>query len=119
MMMRSIMQDVCYALRQFRKSPGFALTVVAVLALGASQPSILHLVMSRALILVGIGLALGGVLAWFTTTLARGYIFGVQPHDGLTFAVVVFVLAASAFAAAWLPARRAAAVDPILALRSE
>jgi len=89
------------------------------LALGASQHSILGLVLSRALSLVCIGLALGGTLAWFTTRLARGYIFGVQAHDALTFAVVIFVLAASAFVAAWLPARRAAAVDPILALRSE
>ena len=89
------------------------------LALGASQPSILRLVLGRALALVCIGLALGATLAWFATTLARGYIFGVRAHDGLTFIAVIFVLAASAFAAAWLPARRAAAVDPILALRSE
>ena len=58
-------------------------------------------------------------MAWFASTLARGYIYGVQAHDSLTFAIVIFVLAASAFVAAWLPARRAAAVDPILALRSE
>jgi predicted permease len=89
------------------------------LALGASQHSILRLVLSRALILVCIGLAAGATLAWFAATLARGYIFGVQAHDGLTFAAVIFLLAASAFVAAWLPARRAAAVDPILALRSE
>lgn len=89
------------------------------LALGASQSSILRLVLSRALILVCFGLGLGATLAWFATTLARGYIFGVQAHDGLTFAAVIFVLAASSFVAAWLPARRAAAVDPILALRSE
>jgi predicted permease len=89
------------------------------LALGATQHSILGLVFRRALALVCIGLALGGGLSWFATTLARGYIFGVQAHDGPTFAIVIFVLAASAFAAAWLPARRAAAVDPILALRSE
>jgi predicted permease len=89
------------------------------LALGASQSSILSLVLRRALLLVSAGLALGGTLAWFSTTLARGYIYGVQAHDGLTFAVVIFVLAAAAFVAAWLPARRAAAVDPILALRSE
>jgi predicted permease len=89
------------------------------LALGAPQSSILRLVLSRALLLVCIGLALGATLAWFTAMLARSYIFGVQAHDGPTFAVVIFVLAASAFAAAWLPARRAAAVDPILALRSE
>ena len=89
------------------------------LALGASQPSIIRLVLSRALLMVGMGLALGGALAWFATTFARTYIFGVQAHDSLTFAAVILVLAASAFAAAWLPARRAAAVDPILALRSE
>ena len=45
--------------------------------------------------------------------------FSIVGPDGLTFAAVLFVLAASAFVAAWLPARRAAAVDPILALRSE
>jgi ABC-type antimicrobial peptide transport system permease subunit len=89
------------------------------LALGASQQSILRLVLSRALLLVGLGLAAGGTLAWFATTLARGYIYGVQAHDGLTFTAVIIVLAAAAFTAAWLPARRAAAVDPILALRSE
>jgi putative ABC transport system permease protein len=89
------------------------------LALGASQHSILGLVLRRASLLVCIGLALGGTLAWFAATLARGYIFAVQAHDGLTFTAVILVLAVSAFAAAWLPARRAAAVDPILALRSE
>ncbi|HEV2448164.1 MAG TPA: ABC transporter permease, partial [Candidatus Sulfopaludibacter sp.] len=77
------------------------------LALGASQPSIIRLVLSRALLMVGLGLALGGALAWFATTFARTYIFGVQAHDGLTFAAVILVLAASAFAATWLPARRA------------
>jgi predicted permease len=89
------------------------------LALGASQPSIVRMVLGRALLLVGIGLALGGALAWFSSTLARGYIFGVQAHDGATFTAVILVLAGSAFAAAWLPARRAAGVDPTVALRSE
>lgn len=89
------------------------------LALGASQDSILRLVLRRALVLVCIGLAAGGTLAWFASTLARGYIYEVQAHDGLTFVAVIFVLAGAAFIAAWLPARRAASVDPILALRSE
>jgi predicted permease len=89
------------------------------LALGAQKESILRLVLGRALLLVCVGLAAGGVLAWFSTTFARGYIYGVQAHDGLTFAAVIFVLAAASFLAAWLPARRAASVDPILALRSE
>ena len=89
------------------------------MALGAQQSNILSLVLRRAVVLVAIGLALGGTLAWFAARFAGSYIYGVQAHDALTFAAVTIVLAASAFIAAWLPARRAAAVDPILALRSE
>jgi predicted permease len=89
------------------------------LALGAPQANILSLILRRALLLVVIGLATGGVMAWFATKFASGYIFGVQAHDAFTFTAVVVVLAAASFVAAWLPARRAAAVDPILALRSE
>ena len=89
------------------------------IALGAPQANILRLVLRRALLLVAFGLTAGGILAWFAVSLARTYIFGVQAHDGLTFTAVVLVLAAASFIAAWLPARRAAAVDPILALRSE
>ncbi|MGA7245331.1 MAG: FtsX-like permease family protein, partial [Terracidiphilus sp.] len=89
------------------------------MALGAQQSSILGLVLRRAVVLVALGLTLGGALAWFAARFAGSYIYGVQAHDALTFAAVTVVLAASAFIAAWLPARRAAAVDPILALRSE
>jgi predicted permease len=89
------------------------------IALGAPQINILSLVLRRALLMVGIGLAIGGVLAWFATALASSYIFGVQAHDALTFIAVVAMLSAASLAAAWLPARRAASVDPILALRSE
>jgi len=89
------------------------------IALGAPQANILSLVLRRALLLVGVGLAIGGLLAWFAVKFTSGYIYGVQAHDGLTFTAVVLVLAAASFIAAWLPARRAAAVDPVLALRSE
>jgi hypothetical protein len=89
------------------------------MALGAQQANILSLVLHRAVVLVAIGLSLGGVFAWFAARFAAGYIYGVRAHDGVTFAAVSVVLAASSFFAAWLPARRAAAVDPILALRSE
>jgi predicted permease len=89
------------------------------IALGAPQASILSLILRRALLLVAIGLTIGGALAWFAVRFAGSYIFGVQAHDGLTFAAVALVLAAASFTAAWLPARRAATVDPILALRSE
>lgn len=89
------------------------------LALGAPRQNILALVLRRALVLVASGLIAGSVLAWFAARLTRGYLYGVQAHDALTFALVIGILAATAFLAAWLPARRAAAVDPILALRSE
>ncbi len=89
------------------------------IALGAPQGSILTLILRRALLLVALGLAIGGVLAWFAVRFASGYIYGVEAHDALTFAAVAVVLASASFLAAWLPARRAAAVDPILALRSE
>jgi predicted permease len=89
------------------------------MALGAQQANILTIVLRRAFVLVVIGLSLGGIFAWFATRFAAGYIYGVRTHDAVTFAAVIVVLAASSFFAAWLPARRAAAVDPILALRSE
>jgi predicted permease len=89
------------------------------IALGAPQGNILSLILRRALLLVVIGLTAGGTMAWFAVRFAKSYIFGVEAHDALTFAAVIAVLAVASFFAAWLPARRAAAVDPILALRSE
>jgi predicted permease len=89
------------------------------IALGAPKANILNLVLGRALLLVVIGLTIGSALAWFAVKFTSGYIYGVQAHDALTFTAVVGVLAAASFLAAWLPARRAASVDPILALRSE
>ncbi|HMD77728.1 MAG TPA: ABC transporter permease [Terracidiphilus sp.] len=89
------------------------------IALGAPQANILSLILRRALLLVAVGLTIGGALAWFAVRFASSYIYGVQAHDALTFNAVVLVLAAASFLAAWLPARRAASVDPILALRSE
>lgn len=89
------------------------------IALGAPQTNILNLILSRALLLVAAGLAIGGVLAWFASRLTSSYIYGVRTHDALTFAAVILILVAASFVAAWLPARRAAAVDPIVALRAE
>jgi ABC-type lipoprotein release transport system permease subunit len=51
--------------------------------------------------------------------LTRSYIFGVQAHDGFTFGLVVAVLAAASFFAAWMPARHASRIEPVVALRSE
>jgi len=89
------------------------------IALGAPQANILALVLRRAMLLVAAGLCAGCALAWFAVSMAKSYIFGVKLHDAMTFAAVLAVLAAASFLASWLPARRAASVDPILALRSE
>jgi predicted permease len=89
------------------------------IALGAPEANIVRLILLRALLLAGAGIAIGGVIAWFAVNLTRTYIFGVEAHDALTFIAVTAVLSAAAFLAAWLPARRAASVDPIQALRTE
>ncbi len=89
------------------------------IALGAQQGNILRMVLSRALILVGAGLICGTAMAWFAVSLARTYIYGVKVHDATTFGAVTGVLAAAALFAAWMPARRAALIEPTVALRSE
>lgn len=89
------------------------------LALGAQPENVVKLVLGRAVLLVAAGLTIGAALAWFAARLAHSYIFGVREHDAATFGAVLLVLTSAALLAAFLPARRAAAVDPILALRSE
>jgi len=71
------------------------------------------------LILALIAVALGWPAAWMLAKLSSSFLYGIQPHDALTFAAVPFVLIAVALAACWIPARRAARVDPMVALRSE
>jgi predicted permease len=89
------------------------------IALGAPLANIIKLVLRRAMILVGIGLAMGGTMAWFATQFARTYLFGIHAHDAFNLIAVAMVLVVAALAAAWLPARRAASIDPMQALRSE
>jgi hypothetical protein len=69
--------------------------------------------------LVGVGLVVGAVAAFGAGRLIEGLLFGVPPHDGVTFVTVVAVLTATALAAIVIPAYRAARVDPIVTLGSE
>ena len=89
------------------------------IALGAQHSTIVSLVLRRALLLVSAGMVIGTAMAWFVVSLARSYIYGVKEHDVVTFATVGLVLAAASFLAAWMPARHAASIEPMQALRSE
>jgi predicted permease len=89
------------------------------MALGALPSTILTSVLGGALLYMLVGLAIGLVSAWGLGGLVRGFLFEIQPHDPTVYAGVSAVLAMTGLAAAFLPARRAAGVDPLIALRME
>ena len=89
------------------------------MALGAQPGSVERLVLRQGMLMTGIAIALGWPTAWMLTKLAASFLYGIQPHDAFTFAVAPPLLAAIALAACWIPARRAARVDPMQALRTE
>lgn len=88
-------------------------------ALGADARDVVRLVLGEGLRLVALGLPAGLLLAALGSRLLRTLLFGIEPGDPLTYAAVGVLLATIALAAAWIPARRAACVDPATALRSE
>ena len=88
-------------------------------ALGAQQGNILRAVLREALLLAVAGMAIGIPCAFAAGRLLAGVLFGVAPGDPATFVGALVVLFAAVAAAGYLPARRAAAVDPIVALRAE
>ncbi len=69
--------------------------------------------------LVAIGLVIGVAASFATTRVLRSQLFGVQPADPLAYAIVVLVLGLVTLVACYVPARRAADVDPLVALRQE
>jgi len=69
--------------------------------------------------LVAVGLAVGLVASAGATRLLRTMVFGVRPTDPIAYVAVLLVLAAITFLACYLPARRAAGVDPMVALRQD
>ena len=89
------------------------------LALGASPARILLLVLQKGMKLTLIGVAIGLAASFALTRLMTSLLFGVNPVDPLTFAAVPLLLAVVALLACWIPARRAAKVDPMVALRYE
>jgi predicted permease len=89
------------------------------LALGAKRRAIEARVVWRGLRLAITGAAIGAGVAWAFARVLTSRLFGVGPHDGATMVTAVLVLLSTAAVAAWLPARRASATDPVETLRQE
>jgi predicted permease len=89
------------------------------MALGARAADLVRLTLGRTIVLVAIGLATGVAAALIATRVMAGVLYGVSPNDPATFIVVTLLLAGAALGASWLPARRAARVDPARTLQAE
>jgi predicted permease len=89
------------------------------LALGAQQRELRRMFVRHGLVLAGLGLTIGIAAAAVLTRLMSSLLFGISPLDPMTYAAGALVLALSAILASYLPARRASAVDPVEALKSE
>jgi predicted permease len=89
------------------------------MALGAHPRDVLRLVIGHGMVLTACGLVLGLAGAYWLTRVIETLLFGVSANDAATFAGVAALLAVVAFLATWIPARRAARVDPLVALRYE
>lgn len=89
------------------------------MALGASRLTVVRSVIGRAGVLMAIGLTLGGGAAWYLSSAAQTFLFRMDVTDPRAFAAAIGVLAAAGLIASAIPARRAASVDPVIALRAE
>jgi putative ABC transport system permease protein len=89
------------------------------MALGATRANVVTMVLRRAGALMALGLAIGGAGAWFLSAGVKSFLFEVRPNDLGIFSAALAVLACAGLLASALPARRAATVDPLVALRSE
>jgi putative ABC transport system permease protein len=104
---------IVYAVTQRTREIGIRL------ALGAAPRSVTSLVVRSGITLTGAGVALGVAAAVGGTRVLGGMLYGVSPADPITFAAIVALVVAIALAACYLPARRAAHIDPTEALRAE
>jgi ABC-type antimicrobial peptide transport system permease subunit len=89
------------------------------MALGANRANVVTLVLRNALILVAIGLAIGVPVALLGGRLMSSQLYGVRTYDPITLAAAILVLSAFAALAGFIPARRAASIEPMNALRTE
>ena len=89
------------------------------MALGADRVNIVRLVLKGAFLQIAIGLAFGIVLTVLLGRALSSQLFGVKPYDPLILLITILVLGLAAFFAAVIPARRAAGIEPMQALRTE
>jgi ABC-type antimicrobial peptide transport system permease subunit len=89
------------------------------LALGAQPAQVVRMVVRQGMLVAAVGLAVGLVGAAAAGRLMTGLLYGVGPHDIATLTGVTLVIAAATLVANWIPALRAARVDPLTALRSD
>jgi len=102
-----------YAVSRRRREIGIRI------ALGSPQASVVRLVLARIAVLVGAGALIGALGSLWAVRFVDALLFGVDPHDGVTIATAVAMLAAVGLLAGSLPAWRASRVDPLLSLRAE
>jgi len=89
------------------------------MAIGASRSQVLAIVARRAVILIGSGTAAGLVLAMGAGRFLEQILYGVEPTDPVTLAIVLLLMLAIASLACWIPARRAIRINPVTELRQE
>jgi len=89
------------------------------MALGAQTADVLRLILRQGMLLAMIGTIVGLTIGFGGTRLLKTLLYGVSAADPVTFAIVTLLLGSVTFLACWLPALRAARVDPMSALRAE
>jgi ABC-type antimicrobial peptide transport system permease subunit len=89
------------------------------MAMGARPGTVERLIVRQGMILALIALLLGWPAAWMLSKLSSSFLYGIQAHDSVTFATAPLVLVLVGLAACWIPARRAASINPTEALRAE
>jgi predicted permease len=104
---------IAYSVTQRRREIGVRV------ALGAQRGHVLGLILRQGFVLAGMGIAIGALVAVAATRLLSSLLYGVQPTDAIAFIGPAAMLGLAALVASWLPAMRAARVDPVIALRSD
>jgi putative ABC transport system permease protein len=88
------------------------------MSLGADRGRVQRMILKEGGVLLALGLALGVAGAFFAASVIRGLLFGVAPHDPVTLIGVAVMMAVVGIAACWIPAVRAARIDPAITMRS-